>query len=326
MAVPIETGDVGENGGMPPFRFLADAREIVPGRELAERARRAEGMGYHALVIPDNLLDQLSPLVAMTAVAAATRTLRVGAFVLNNDLRHPAVLAQDLAAIDVISDGRLDVAIGAGWNKPEYDAIGMTFDPTPVRQARLAEAVTVIKQCLSGKSFSFAGEHYRITDYTGQPSVQRPHPPVMIGGGGRRTLTLAAREADIVGLAPRVTSNGLDARSLTLEATREKLGWVAQAAGDRYAELDFNVYPSGWPPVLTNDLSGEVATVIAALRKQTGVELSERDVLDSPHLFIGSTDRLSEKFEQLRADLGINSFMVGQLGELEPVVAKLAGT
>ena len=148
----------------------------------------------------------------------------------------------------------------------------------------------------------------------------------MIGGGGRRTLTLAAREADIVGLAPRVTSNGLDARPLTLEATREKLGWVAQAAGDRYAELDFNVYPSGWPPVLTNDLPGEVATVIAALRKQTGVELSERDVLDSPHLFIGSTDRLSEKFEQLRADLGINSFMVGQLGELEPVVAKLAGT
>jgi alkanesulfonate monooxygenase SsuD/methylene tetrahydromethanopterin reductase-like flavin-dependent oxidoreductase (luciferase family) len=100
---------------MPPFRFLADAREIVPGRELAERARRAEGMGYHALVIPDHLLDQLSPLVAMTAVAAATSTLRVGAFVLNNDLRHPAVLAQDLAAIDVISDGRLDVAIGAGW-------------------------------------------------------------------------------------------------------------------------------------------------------------------------------------------------------------------
>jgi hypothetical protein len=136
---------------------------------------------------------------------------------------------------------------------------------------------------------------------------------------------LAAREADVVGLAPRVTSNGLDARSLTLEATRQKLAWVAQAAGDRYADLEFNVYPSGWSPVLTNDLSGEVAKVIAALRK-TGVELSQRDVLDSPHLFIGSTDRLAEKFEQLRADLGINSFMVGELGELEPVVAKLAGT
>ncbi len=311
---------------MLPFRFLADASAIVPGRELAEGARRAEAMGYHALVIPDHLLRQLSPLVAMTAVAAATSTLRVGAFVLNNDLRHPAVLAQDLAAIDVVSDGRLDVAIGAGWNQPEYAAIGITFDPTPVRQARLAEAVTVIKRCLSGEQFSFSGEHYQITDYTGQPSVQRPHPPVMIGGGGRRTLMLAGREADIVGLAPRVGSNGLDARSLTLEATKEKLAWVAQAAGDRYADLEFNVYPSRWPPVLTNDLSGEVAKIIAALRNQTGVELSEREVLDSPHLFIGSTDRLAEKFEQLRADLGINSFMVGDLGELEPVVARLAGT
>ncbi len=311
---------------MPPFRFLADARAVVPGRDLAERARRAEATGYHALVIPDHLLDQLSPLVAMTAIAAATSTLRVGAFVLNNDLRHPAVLAQDLAAIDVLSEGRLDVAIGAGWNKPEYEAIGLTFDPTPVRQARLAEAVTVLKGCLSGEPFSFAGEHYRISDYTGQPSVQRPHPPVMIGGGGRRTLMLAGREADIVGLAPRTSSKGLDARSLTLEATREKLAWVAEAAGDRYADLEFNVYPSGWPPVLTDDLSGEVATVIAGLRERTGVELSEREVLDSPHLFIGSVDRLAEKFEQLRAELGINSFLVGQLGELEPVVAKLAGT
>ncbi len=311
---------------MPPFRFLAEAREIVPGRELADRARRAEDAGYHALVIPDHLLDQLSPLVAMTAIAAATSTLRVSAFVLNNDLRHPAVLAQDLAAVDVVSGGRLDVAIGAGWNTDEYEAIGLTFDPAPVRQARLAEAVTVIKRCLAGESFSFVGEHYRISGYTGQPSLQRPHPPVMIGGGGRRTLSLAGREADIVGLAPRVTSNGLDGRSLTLEATREKLSWVAEAAGDRYADLEFNVYPSGWPPVLTNDLSGEIATVIAALRNRTGVELSERDVLDSPHLFIGSADRLAEKFEELRAELGINSFMVGRLGELEPVVARLAGT
>ena len=311
---------------MRPFHFLADVREIVPGPELAERARRAEGMGYHALVIPDHLIGQLSPVVAMTAIAAATRTLRVSAFVLNNDLRHPAVLAQDLAAIDVISDGRLDIAIGAGWNKPEYDAIGLTFDPTPVRQARLAEAVAVVKGCLSGEQFSFAGKHYRITDYTGEPSVQRPHPPVFIGGGGRRTLTLAAREANVVGLAPRITAAGLDARSITLAATREKIAWVAEAAGDRFAELEFNVYPSGWRPVVTDDLSGEVATVIAALRTATGVELTEQEVLDSPHLFIGSVDRLIEKFEQLRAELGITSFMLGAPGELDPVLAELAGT
>jgi probable F420-dependent oxidoreductase len=235
------------------------------------------------------------------------------------------VLAQDLASIDTLSGGRLDVAIGGGWNKPEYDAIGLPFDPTPVRQARLAEAVAVLKGCLSGQRFSFAGEHYRITDHTGDPSVQRPLPPLLIGGGGRRTLSLAAREADVVGLAPRVTSRGLDPLSLTLEATREKIGWVREAAGERFADLEFNLYSSAWPPVLTDDLAAEVGRVIAALRQRTGVELTERQVIQSPHLFIGSAERLAEKFEQLRAEMGVTSFMVGAVGELDPVVARLAG-
>jgi probable F420-dependent oxidoreductase len=311
---------------MRPFHFLADAREIVPGRQLAEKARRAEDLGYHALVIPDHLTGQLAPVVAMTTIAVATSTLRVAGFVLNNDLRHPAVLAQDLAAIDVISDGRLDIAIGAGWNKPEYDAIGLTFDPTRVRQARLAESLTVIKKCLTGEPFSFAGEHYRITDYTGEASAQRPHPPVFIGGGGRRTLELAGREADIVGLAPRILRTGLDAHSLTLEATREKIEWVRSAAGDRFGEIEFNTYPSGWSPALTDDLSGEVAKVIASLEKRTGTTLTEQQVLDSPHIFIGSAHRLAEKFQQLREDLGITSFLLGEVGDLEPVLELLVGS
>src|SRR3954453_9789108 len=213
---------------MRPFRFLANASEIVTGSELADRARRAEDMGYDALVIPDHLLDQLSPVVAMSTIVAATSTLRVSAFVMNNDLRHPAVVAQDLASIDVLSGGRLDIAIGAGWNRPECDAIGIPFDSTPVRQARLGEAVTVLKGLFSGAPFSFAGEHYTITDYTAYPiPVQRPHPPFFIGGGGRRTLTLAGREADIVGLAPRIRGTAtVDAPSLTLAATREKIDWV----------------------------------------------------------------------------------------------------
>src|SRR6476660_1222514 len=149
---------------MRPFHFLADVSEIVTGSELAARARRAEDMGYHAVVVPDHLLGQLSPVVAMATVAAATTTLRMSAFVLNNDLRHPAVLAQDLASIDVLSGGRVDIAIGAGWNKPEYDAIGIAFDPTAVRQARLAESITVLKGLFTGTPFSFVGEHYTITD------------------------------------------------------------------------------------------------------------------------------------------------------------------
>lgn len=312
---------------MRPFRFLADVHEIVNGVELAARARRAEDMGYHAVVLPDHLLGQLSPIVAMATVAAATTTLRMSAFVLNNDLRHPAVLAQDLASIDVLSGGRLDIALGAGWNQPEYDAIGMAFDPTPVRQARLAESITVLKGLFSGTPFSFAGEHYTITNYSAEPvPVQRPHPPFFIGGGGRRTLELAGREADIVGLAPRIRAGAtLDAHSLTLDATREKIEWVRAAAGNRFSSLEFNTYPSAWPVTVTDNLHGEAQRVIDHLSARTGTELSEAEVIDSPHLFFGSVDRLVEKFQQLREELGITSILLGEVGELAPVLERLSG-
>lgn len=311
-----------------PFHFLASARAAVSGKELADKARRAESMGFHALVIPDHLLDQLSPVPAMTAIAAATERLRVSAFVFNNDLRHPAVLAQDLASVDLLSNGRLDVAIGAGWNKPEYDAIGLPFDPTPIRQARLEEAVAVLKGLFADGPFSFSGEHYTITDYDAGPKpMQKPHPPFLIGGGGRRTLTLAAREADIVGLAPRIGKRRVvDARSLTFEATVEKIGWVREAASDRFDRLEFNVYPSGWPTTVTDDLHGEARRVIDSLKERTGTELTEAEVLDSPHIFIGSTERLVEKFQGLRERLGISSFMVGEIDDLALVVERLAGT
>jgi probable F420-dependent oxidoreductase len=307
------------------FHFLADIARIRSGPELAARARRAEEQGYHAVVVPDHLLDQLSPVVALATAAAATSALRVSAFVFNNDLRHPAVLAQDLASIDVLSDGRLDVAIGAGWNRPEYDAIGLTFGPTPVRQARLAEAITVLKGCFSAEPFSFAGEHYTITDHTGTPApVQRPHPPFFVGGGGRRTLTLAAREAQIVGLAPRIApTGGVDARSLTLEATREKIEWVRSAAGDRFPSLELNVYPSTWPVTVTDGARGEARRVIESLRSRTGVELTETEVLESPHLFVGSIAGLTEKFLMLREELGITSIMVGHDDSLAPVIEAL---
>src|SRR3954452_1417382 len=250
-------------------------------------------MGYHALVVPDHLIDQLSPMVAMATVAAATSTLRVSPFVMNNDLRHPAVVAQDLASIDVLSGGRLDIAIGAGWNRSEYEAIGLVYDPPSVRQARLGESITVLKGLFSGTPFSFTGEHYTITDYAAKPvPVQRPHPPFFIGGGSQRTLTLAAREANIVGLAPRITPGPMvDARSMTLDATRQKIGWVRDAAPERFANLEFNVYPSTWPVTVTDDLRAEARRVVDHLRSQTGVELTEAEVIDSPHLFIGSIDR-----------------------------------
>lgn len=311
-----------------PFRFLADARDIASLGELRETVRRAEAVGIDTLVIPDHLIAQLSPIAAMTAIASLSDRLRVSAFVLNNDLRHPAVLAQELASVDVLSGGRLDVAIGAGWNRPEYEAIGLSFDPTPVRQARLAEAIAVLKGCFGPEAFSFAGEHYTIADYDAYPKpVQQPTPPFLIGGGGRRTLTLAAREAQIVGFAPRIKAGGVpDLESIGFEATREKIGWVRGAAGDRFPQLELNVYPSMTGISLTRDPLAEAREVVERLEARTGTRLTVEELLDSPHIFIGTADDFVAKFQRLRAELGITSIMVGGVGELDPVVERLAGT
>jgi probable F420-dependent oxidoreductase len=313
---------------MRPFRFLADGREAADARTLGETARRAEAIGFDALVIPDHLIDQLAPAPAMAVIAAATERLRIGAFVLNNDLRHPAVLAQDLASLDVLSGGRLDVAIGAGWNRAEYDAIGLTFDPVPIRVGRLIEAVSVLKGCFADGPFSFAGDHYTIADYDARPKpVQRPHPPFFIGGGGRRTLSFAGREANIVGLAPRLLPRVRgDPRSITLAATEEKIAWVREAAGGRFDELEFNVYPSMSQVIVTDNARTELESLAARLEERSGMPVSADDLTDSPHIFIGSIDGLVTKFQSLRERLGISSIMLGGVDELAPVVERLAGT
>jgi probable F420-dependent oxidoreductase len=311
-----------------PFRFLADVRGVGSLAELAETARRAEAVGIDTLVVPDHLIAQLSPVPVLAAVAAVSDRLRIGAFVFNNDLRHPAVLAQDLASLDVLSGGRLDVAIGAGWNRSEYEAIGMAFDPAPVRQARLAEAIAVLKGCFGPGPFSFAGDHYTITEYEAQPKpVQSPHPPFFIGGGGRRTLELAAREANIVGLAPRILPNGApDPRSATVEGTREKIAWIRAAAGARFEELELNAYPSMTGISVTDDPRSEAQEVADRLGARSGVPITVEELLASPHIFIGTEDGLVEKFTRMREELGITSIMVGQVDELASVVQRLAGT
>ncbi len=316
------------NQGMRPFRFMADARAIATGRELAETARRAEGLGIDVLVLPDHLIGQLAPVPAMATIAAATTTLRISAFVLNNDLRHPAVLAQDLASLDVLSEGRLEVAIGAGWNEPEYAAIGLPFDPISVRQARLREAIGVLKGCFADGPFNFSGKHYSITDYDAEPKpLQRPHPPFFIGGGGRNTLTLAGQEAQTVGLAPRIRPGVVvEPHSLTLAATAEKIGWVREAAGDRFPELELNVYPTVSPVIVTDRPDPEVEALAERLHDRTGITISPAELLESPHIFIGSIDGLTEKFLRLREELGISSIMIGEIDELAPIVARLAGS
>ncbi|MDT0320420.1 TIGR03621 family F420-dependent LLM class oxidoreductase [Streptomyces millisiae] len=316
---------------MRPFRFLTALARPHDGPGLAAHARRAEAIGYSALVIPDHLLAQYAPIPVLASAAAATETLRVGTFVFNTNLRHPAVLAQELATLDRLSGGRLEIGLGAGWNKPEHDAIGIPFEPVATRVARLTEAIRVLKGCFADERFSFAGEHYTITDYDAQPKpVQRPHPPFFVGGGGRRLLTLAAREAGIVGLAPRLGKDAqglptLDAPSITLAATEEKIGWIREAAGDRFPELELNSYPTGGPMVLTHDARGETRRRADQLRERTGVELTAEELAESPHVFIGSLKELTRKFVDLRERLGISSFLLDDMETFAPIVEELAG-
>ena len=304
-----------------PFRFLADPGEVTDGPSLRETALRAESIGYHVLVYPDHVVIPFGFVPLLATVAAVTDRLRVAPFVANNDLRHPALLAQDLATLDVLSGGRVEVAIGAGWNRPEYTALGIPFDATGVRVSRLAEAVAVLKGCFADGPFSYAGEHYRMTDHDGYPKpAQRPHPPLFLGGGGRRTLRLAAQEADIVGLAPRPG----DPRSMTAAATEEKIGWVREAAGARFDALELNAYPSGGPVVVTNDARGAAAERADAIRRQSGVELTVDEVLESPHVFIGSVDGLAEKCRELRDRFGITSIMLDDYDAAAAVIERLS--
>lgn len=314
---------------MRPFRFLATAGEYGSLAELTALARKAEDVGCAAFVMPDHLVGQYAAIPLLAMVAAATERLRVGTFVLNIGLRHPAVLAQDLATLDALSGGRLEIGLGAGWNKPEHDAIGIGFEPVGARISRLTEAIAILKGCFAEGPFSFSGEHYAIAGHDGTPKpVQRPHPPIFLGGGGKRLLTLAAREAQIVGLAPRLVNGDrprLDPRSLTAAATEEKISWIREAAGDRFAELELNTYPTGEPTVLTSDPRGAARRRADRIRELTGVELTVQEILDSPHVYIGSLGDLARKFADLRERFGISSFLIDDLDALAPVVQELAG-
>ncbi|HET9172783.1 MAG TPA: TIGR03621 family F420-dependent LLM class oxidoreductase [Actinospica sp.] len=314
---------------MRPFHFLATIEGNDYGyAELAAQARRAEAVGCSGFIWPDHI-GANAPLPLLAMVAAATERLRVGTFVLNVCLRNPAVLAQELATIDRLSGGRLDVGIGAGWNKPEHDAIGIPFEPVGVRLERLAEAVAILKGCFAPGAFSLSGKHYTVTDLDGQPKPARqPHPPFFVGGGGKRLLSFAGREAQIIGLAPRLVGTDaphLDAPSITAAATEEKIGWVREAAGDRFAEIELNTYPTGGPTVVTADPLGAARRRVDELRARTGVELTVEEVLESPHVFIGTPSDLRRKFLELRERFGITSFLIDDLEALAPVVEELAG-
>jgi probable F420-dependent oxidoreductase len=313
---------------MRPFRFLASISDNSRFAALTSVARQAEEIGCSAFMLPDHLLAY-APLLPLVAVAEATERLRVGTYVLNVNLRHPAVLAQDLATLDALSGGRVEIGIGAGWKKSEHDAVGIPFEPVGARIERLTEAIAILKGCFADGPFSFSGKYYTVTDHDGAPeAVQRPHPPILLGGGGKRLLTLAAREAQIISVVPRLMPGDqprLEAWSLTAAAAEEQIGWIREAAGDRFDDLELNTYHAGGPTVITSDPRAEARRRADRIREQTGTELTVEQILDSPYMFIGSVKDLTRKFVELRERFGISSFLIDDLDALAPVVEELAG-
>ena len=316
--------------GVRPFQFMVGTRGIVDRATLVRGAQVAESVGYSHLCIHDHLLGQLAPIPVLTAVAMATDRLRLCPLVFNNDLRHPAVLAQDLATLDLLSEGRVVVGIGAGWNEPEYESMGITFDPAGVRIDRMMEAVAVLRGVFADGPFSFSGTHYTITEFDGQPKpLQRPHPPFLIGGTRRRVLRLAAREADIVGLDLRQDRESLP--DALPERMDERVGWVREAAGSRIDRLDLSVLRVLGEISVTREPGRAAAVLARTLEARTGLTIAPDDLLESPYTLIGSVRDLVDKLRRARERWGINSYLVGWfddagLAEIDPLVEQLAGT
>jgi len=309
------------------FRFAAQLSKGPEGTATswAEQARRVEDLGYSALLMPDHFGDQLAPVPALAAVAAATTTLRLGSLVFGNDYRHPFVLAKEAATLDVLSEGRLELSLGAGWMKTDYEEAGLTYDTPRVRVERFEEAVQVLQGLMrTDGPFSFDGDYYQVHEHSLLPRpVQLPGPPLIIGGGGKRVLSFAARHADIVSINANLrdgTGGPETAPNMSPERTREKVAWVKEAAGSRFDDLELNAL-IGFV-MITDDASG----IVEAMAPHFGIEAG--DALHVPGVLLGTLDEMIEELQWRRHEYGITYWSIesDSWEDLAPVVSKLAGT
>lgn len=306
------------------FRFGVQLHAATSGEEWSTLARRAEELGYATLFLPDHFGDQLAPVPALAAAAAVTTDLRVGALVFDNDYKHPLVLAKEMATLDVLSGGRVEVGLGAGWMATDYEESGIALDPPAIRVDRFEEGLAVIIGLLGPEPFTYGGTYFQIHAHNGLPKpVQSPRPPILVGGGKRRMLTLAGRHADIIGINPTIPNGVADAdaaRNGTADLTDEKLEWVRAASGDRYDDLEINLLT--FACIVTDDRQ-KVAEDFAPLMGLTAEQL-----LEFPHALVGSVDEIADTLEA-RRDRWDASYLVVQQDVMEtmaPVVARLSGS
>ncbi len=313
-----------------PFRFGIICEQMQSSEEWITKARQAEDYGYTTFLIRDHFIrepfgDQLAPLIALMAAASVTKNLRVGSLVLDNDYRHPVMLAKEAATLDLLSNGRFELGIGAGWLRSEYEQAGMAFETPGVRVSRLEESLHVLKGLFADQPLTFAGNYYTVTNLDGFPKpVQRPHPPILVGAGSKRMLALAAREANIVGILPKALPGGTISEEVTerLSATiAQKVEWIRQAAEERFHELELSMVIT---PVFTEQRR-QRAEQLMRTRGWSGI--SAEQVLDMPSLFIGTPDQMVEDLLRRREQYGFSYFVVADasMEAFAPIVTRLAG-
>jgi probable F420-dependent oxidoreductase len=292
------------------FRFGVVAAQARSGEEWAEKARRIESMGYATLLMPDGLKYTLSPIPALTAAAMATRTLRVGSYVIANDFRNPVVLAKEVATVDVLSGGRFELGLGVGRPAAAEDnaMLGIPFDSGAVRVARLAESLAVLKSLLSGQTATATGPHYAVANAEISPRpVQQPRPPILVAASKRKLIELAAREADIIalGIAPTEPEAGV----------AERIGWIRDAAGSRFDQLELNLNLMAVGQQVPRWISGQMGLSAESLARSGAISA-----------LTGTTDEMVETLQRRRERLGISYIVVGDelMDGLAPVVERLA--
>jgi probable F420-dependent oxidoreductase len=307
---------------MHPFRFGITASRARSAEAWAALARRAEELGYATLVMPDHLGNQLSPIPALAAAATATRTLRIGSFVFANDYRHPLLLAREAASLDVLSGGRFEFGIGAGWRTDDYRQLGMAYQRPGLRIERLEESLGILKRLFAGERVTHNGTNYQLDGARLAPlPVQRPAPPILVGGGGPRLLRLAARHAQIVGLLPQFDPNGRPMVTQGTEAaTEQKVAILREAAGSGFEALELNVLVTDAGII---GAGGRPLASVGAIAKSGALRL----VGGSPYVLYGTLHQLREELERRRDRLGI-SYYVWSARLMEPMarlVVELAG-
>jgi probable F420-dependent oxidoreductase len=307
-----------------PFRFGVAVPHAKSRADWIAVARKAEDLGYAIFMTPDHLeIADLSPTIALMAAAEATKTIRLGSFVFNNDFRHPVILAKDVASLDLLSEGRFELGIGSGYLPEAYERAGIPFDPAGVRLDRMVEALQVLKSFFSDETTSFSGKYYAVNQLKGLPKpVQKPYPPIYIGGGGKRVLSIAAREADIIGLTAIVGPDGktFNLASITAEATAQKVEWIRQAARERFDQLEINSF------VFVVQVTDHREGVANGMSHH--FHLTPEQLLASPHCLIGTIEQICTDLLLRRELYGISyiTVPVDHIDSLAPVVARLAGT